>query len=458
MAERSNRERGQRRKKGERPSVSGAIKTATEQPARTGISRRDILKGGAALLAAGGLVAVFGRSWFAGEEQEPSPTTWSAPKKIEPRNPPAPDMMPADREMEKFEPVVVIKQILAEYNSWLASLEKGSVAGTNGIAKFAEIYNRRVQSIKSDEPMLPLSLAEFNRTGNADLFFRQLEPLKKILEKNHFYFRAIPTLGQWKGEKFDYMAVLTGDIKSQQSKKIDRRGKKATYEHLVVAIPPGDSPADYHSAPSGFTALTYKEGNKTVVMQSESGYGQSAELIYETLKREPQTEKEEAVHKAFRATLKGNRKNDVRAIQELLMSTSLMHEEQHVLDGHLEEETTLTQETLPRWMITEMRGLLAPLTGSQPKVALENLFNWSISQDKLRRGVGGMTLRVLEDLSGKDAIDLFSGSDDFIRSFGERAMLISDMYYHRVIEGNKSPIDAESEAAYHELIDKLKAR
>ncbi len=452
MREGSRHEKGPERQKRKSPVSENIVKNHPK--GNSGFLKRNLLRGSLALILGTGAVAGYERfTGGEGEEEEtpkiilddyPKPTPNPAFAEISPK-----------REIEKVEPVAAIKLILTEYNSWLDNLNVDDIPNIDGIAKFVEIYNQYIKYLKTDKPLAQLSLKEFNKTGNPDKFFQQLEPIKKLLEKNGYYFRATPTLGQWKGEELNFMMVLTGKIQSQEQKTIERRGKKAKYQHIIVVIPPGETEENYRSAPSWATALTYNENGGTTVMQNEAGYAKSAEIIYSTLKRNPQTLKEQAVHAAFSCYDKGDRASTTQAIKEVLMSTSLSHEEQHVLDGH-GEDTLMTQETMPKYMIIELRGILAPLTGPNPRAALENIFNWSIAQEATRRSIGEMTLAVLKDLAMKEPIKIFSENDDQIRLLGEKALQISDLYFHRVIEQNKPITDVESENEYGDLLDKLK--
>lgn len=417
-----------------------------------GMTRRDFMKRSGAFILGTGVVGGIGYGLFRTcEAPETKPTRESTKERVQSVGESSPE------KAEKVELVAGVKSMIIDYNTWLENLKPEQIENVDGIQKFVEIYNKKIKYLKTDAPIPELSLTEFDKSGNPDVFFNQLKLITELLKKEGYYFRATPTLGNWKGEEISYMATLLGEIKSQEMKHITRRGQTADYEHIVIGVPrPGESPDDYESAPSGFTAITYKTGEKNVVVQDEGSYLVSAEFLYSKLNEPVETEKDIAIQGAFGRYRQNSKAEGVKTIQKLLMATSLMHEEQHVLDGGLEEQV-MNEKTLPKHMIIEMRGLLIPLTGKDPKVGLENLFNWNISHDELRQIIGKMTLGVIRDVAMREPITLFSVSDEEINQLGGKAMQLSDIFYKPVIQDNK-PLDKTLQTEYERFLDKIKEK
>ena len=425
------------------------------------LTRRDFLKSGLTFLLGGAIL-----SGDRPETRSTATVTDSGPaeKISEQLLPPEPtepvqEEQIAAKEIEKMEPLQGVKKMLLEYNTWLNNLDADTIPDVDAIAKFVDIYNTYVKHIICDTALTPISMAKFHETGKADDFYHEIQPLVTLLETEGIYLRVAPMAGGWKGESMPFMAVFMGEIKTMKENTIARRGKTVTYQHIVVGLPDKEeSFDDFCSAPTLITALTYEENEKVIILQNASAYTESAQAIYGNLFEVAQTEKEMAVQSAYGKYKDGDRSRNTATITDVLMSNSLLHEEQHALDGNLDEMGGNDGNAMEKWVITELRGLFAPMVGPNPRAAIENIYNWSIMQDRMRQIVGQTNLKVLLEISGKNsALELFLENDDALRVLGDKAMQVSEIYYEYVVVQKKSALDKGCEQEYKALMQKLKA-
>ncbi|OGI76195.1 hypothetical protein A3C67_03195 [Candidatus Nomurabacteria bacterium RIFCSPHIGHO2_02_FULL_42_19] len=384
------------------------------------IPRREMLKKSA--LVAGGIgIAVLGVKTFLGRKTE---------------------------SREKVSPLEGVLGVIKEYNAWFENL-KGNFGEDEGLEKFVEIYNSWIQRINIDT-----KLSEIPKDAKAAQLLTAVQPLRDILEQQGYFFSALPTRGVWKNREIGFVAVTVGKIERKEKRTASNNEKKQDYEYILVGgSDPKDEKKQYESSPTGFTADTRREDGQIKLIQYKQGYAGSAENILRNLQDSPQSARDLARQTAF-GGYRGP--NAVAEIQRLIMQTSFEHEEQHVLDGVDEiSEAKMNAENAPKAMILEMRGLIKPLYGGRPKVALYSIFNWTGLTDPYRRLVGETLTSILHDVSGKEFESLYTLTEDELRAIGKRAMEASDIFYKWVVV-DKKPLDESLNQEYKNYLDKLK--
>ncbi len=312
---------------------------------------------------------------------------------------------------------------------------------------FIELYNQWKKRAPAS-----LSLPNFSQKDlelDLDELDAKFESLRQSLQKDGYFFQILPHT--------ESVGIIIGKIIQAEKRTANKRGEKAQYQHIVIDSPrPSDSLKDSMSVDMDISAHTYRVKGVPTVLQHVDSHRRSAKAILVDIQQEPTSEKEQALQMMYGKYKRRSQKDAVAAIVQESMTSSLRHEEQHVVDGAFTGMSDMTEQKRMDVIIAELRGILSPISDESPKLAVHHIYHrWVDSKDPIRQAAGSMAKSILQDVSKRRLYQLLSTSDEELKSIGRKAMGATDILRKHIVLEKKPFKDPELKENFNNYLHQL---
>lgn len=429
------------------------------------VSRRDFLRkvglGGAAIVS--GLAL---RKWVS-----PERSVESVPKSVLPRpaeqkpvSPPEMVEIKPEQEPQNFKEGICF--LISRYNALLEGASDRQLKEGLGEKGFVDVYAQMVGELKGKVDFPQITLTDFD---SLDGILLKIHVLEDLAEKEGYYLRMMPFTSPLTTTQESVKSVLMifGKKVTEQKRTVSRNGKSNEYLHIVVDKENSDETNKmYETAQARLSAFTYQrdENSPFKVVQLKWGYAISAKTKFDKLQHEPRSENDFANQVVLREYRTKPESVAVKNLADRIMESSWHHEEQHVLDefpSDIEQSQGTNEELLVFKVLTEVRGLLAPVAKKDPKMGVLNIYAWMESGDLLSQLMAKEAANILHDVSGRDIFNLISLSDQELNRIGALALEGNDILFDALLV-KKVPIESqqaqEAQAAFYVFAEEARSR